>query len=269
MKNTNIIRALTLILTIALTISALAMPALAAEAKPEIEEATTSNIEMVSKATAELHDEDAVVTEIDFIPLYNQRDYNIRYGTYGNVYSGGCGLVSLWMVATYLNDEIYDINDLAVQFGDYHVKDQGSLWSLFKDSAEVLGLDMIKSDNPNGEWYDWDMVVQALKNNQPVICLQISSGYFTSGGHFIVLTGITDDGKILVNDPNGFNWSKNHIMTEGFSNGFTEYQIRAGAMAFWIYDAKNVDETDADDIYRPVAFDRIDSVYNNVVSIKH
>ena len=27
-------------------------------------------------------------------------------------------------------------------------------------------------------------------------------GDFTEQGHFIVLTGVTDDGKIIVNDPN-------------------------------------------------------------------
>jgi hypothetical protein len=247
MKKT-IIRITIIILTIALVLSATAVPAFAAEVEiPMSEERSVSNIEIVTELTNELHADNANAEEveevnadhdkIDFIPLYAQTDYNIPYGTYGNIASGGCGLVSVWMVATYMNDEIYDIEDLAIQFGSYHVRNAGSKWSLIKDSAEALNIDMVLSDSPNGEWYDWNMVVEALKNGQPVICLQ-HKGIFTGGGHFIVLTGITEDGKILVNDPNRNNWEKNAIMVEGFANGFTEQQIRAGACAYWIYAAK-------------------------------
>ena len=95
----------------------------------------------------------------------------------------------------------------------------------------------IKSDASNGEWYDWDVVIDALNNGQPVVCLQ-KSGLFTNSGHFIVLTGLTEDGKIIVNDPNGNNWNKNTIMFEGFQNGFTERQIKQSAVAYWIYGEK-------------------------------
>lgn len=251
MKKANIIRVLTLVLTLSLAISAFAMPAFAAEIPPvDVEEEETipaSYFETVSAKTAELHAENtdeesetAVPTEIDFIPLYDQTDYDIRYGEYGRISSGGCGLVSVWMVATYMNDEIYDINVLTDQYYDYHVKNAGSKWILIKDSAEAMGIDMVLSDCPHGEWYDWDKVYEALANGQPVICLQ-KKGIFTGGGHFIVLTGLTEDGKVLVNDPNGANWTKNATMIEGFANGFTPEQIRAGACAYWIYAAKETE----------------------------
>lgn len=38
-------------------------------------------------------------------------------------------------------------------------------------------------------------------------------GHSRKGGHFIVLTGITESGKIRVNDPND-STKKNHINTE-------------------------------------------------------
>ena len=41
----------------------------------------------------------------------------------------------------------------------------------------------------------------------------IGMGIFTRGGHFIVLKGITEDGRIMVNDPNDSN-RKNHNQTE-------------------------------------------------------
>lgn len=173
------------------------------------------------------------------IPLMNQRDYpKTAYGKYGTIYSHGCGLVSIAMVATYLTDEYHDPVELADKFGNYNTQ-KGSMWILIKDSAEKLGLDLIASDCPNGEWYNWNKVMAALRNGQPVICLQ-KSGLFTRSGHYIVLTGLTDDGKIMVNDPNGFNWNKNKTMINGYKNGFTEQQIRQGATAYWIYAKKEL-----------------------------
>ena len=85
---------------------------------------------------------------------------------------------------------------------------------------------------------NWSKVETALKNGQPVVSIQ-STGLFTGGGHFIVLTGMTEDGKVLVNDPNGGNWRKNATMIEGFENGFTPSQIRASGGTYWIYQPKD------------------------------
>lgn len=43
-------------------------------------------------------------------------------------------------------------------------------------------------------------LVQALEDGKLVIAI-MSRGHFTSSGHFIVLRGVTADGKILVADP--------------------------------------------------------------------
>jgi hypothetical protein len=135
------------------------------------------------------------------------------------------------MVATYLTNKMHAPDELAVQFGKYNTV-HGSYWSLFGDSAEVLGLGKVTQTS------NWSKVAKALKNGQPVVSLQ-SKGLFTGGGHFIVLTGMTEDGKVLVNDPNGKNWMKNEVMIDGFSNGFTPRQIRAAGRTFWIYQPKD------------------------------
>ena len=44
-------------------------------------------------------------------------------------------------------------------------------------------------------------VQSELRAGHPIIC-SMGPGDFTEQGHFIVLTGATDDGKIIVNDPN-------------------------------------------------------------------
>ena len=47
---------------------------------------------------------------------------------------------------------------------------------------------------------DPENLVEALKEGKLVIAI-MSKGHFTSSGHFIVLRGVTEDGKILVADP--------------------------------------------------------------------
>ena len=44
-------------------------------------------------------------------------------------------------------------------------------------------------------------ILSALQSGYPVIA-HMGPGIFTKNGHYIVLRGVTADGKILVNDPN-------------------------------------------------------------------
>lgn len=165
------------------------------------------------------------------VPLYNQLDYpDVRYGCCGTVASHGCGITSLAMVASYLLDKEILPDVMARQFSEYNT-DEGSYWVLFEDSAEELGLGFQERTE------DSNKVMEALKNNQVVVSLQ-HPGLFTGGGHFIVLVGLTPDGKIIVNDPNGANYTKNSTMIEGFANGFTPNQVFQDGVQYWIYDKK-------------------------------
>lgn len=166
-------------------------------------------------------------------PLINQMDYpKDAYGKYGSIASHGCGIACLTMAASYLLDEELDVVTMAEQFGDYNTE-HGSYWILFEDSAEILGLTLQERT------YNTQKVVEALQNGQIVIALQ-GPGLFTSGGHFILLTGITENGTIMVNDPNGYNWNKNYIMRRGFAEGFTQKQVFADGGPYWIYSPKEV-----------------------------
>jgi hypothetical protein len=171
---------------------------------------------------------DSIITEV---PLFNQGDYpNDPYGAYGSVASHGCGITCVAMAATYLKNEFHSPAALARQFGIYNTE-HGSYWSLFKDSAEKLDLPFQEQTT------SWSAVTSALQNGQLVVSIQ-TSGLFTTGGHFILLTGITEDGRILVNDPNGFNWDKDETMIEGFTNGFLPEQITQNGCTYWIYGPK-------------------------------
>ena len=70
----------------------------------------------------------------------------------------------------------------------------------------------------------------ALKQGKYVISSQ-APGLFTSGGHFIVLSGIDSSGNITVKDPN-----KNNAVTKGYNNRtFTSSEINQAAKGYWIF----------------------------------
>lgn len=169
--------------------------------------------------------------EIPEVPLYFQNDYpDTPYGSYGTVKSHGCGITCVAMVFSYLFDEEIMPDELAEEFGHYNTED-GSYHSLFPDSAEVYGISVEKTN-------DWDTVIEALENGQ-VIIANPTEDIFTDGGHFIVLYGITDDGRILVHDPNEFNYSGyGAILTDGFANGFEQKYIKYTCMPYYIYPLK-------------------------------
>jgi hypothetical protein len=180
-----------------------------------------------------IYNDSLVYVEIERseMPLYNQKDYpNVPYGKYGTISTHGCGPTCLAMVATYLLDEVYMPDQIGNMFGEYNYP-SGSAWSLFRDSAEVLGLDL------ELETSDFSEVRKALANGQVVVSLQ-KSGYFTDGGHYIVLKGLNQDDKILVNDPYGGNYTRTHVLIEGFANGFENRHITAGGIRYWIYAPK-------------------------------
>ena len=68
-----------------------------------------------------------------------------------------------------------------------------------------------------------------------MIALMEGNSLFTTTQHFIVLTGLTEEGRILVNDPYKPNYDK-WDLKEGFQKGFTQNQLLLGYSGAWIYD---------------------------------
>ena len=134
------------------------------------------------------------------IPLFLQWDERWGYETYGDDFLAvtGCGPTSLSMVYCGLTgDTWWNPGRMAQKAEDegYYVEGAGSSWSLMTDGARSMGLTV------EGVNLDRDSLETALKNQMPVIC-SVEPGDFTTEGHFLVMTGIDDAGKISVNDPN-------------------------------------------------------------------
>ena len=80
---------------------------------------------------------------------------------------------------------------------------------------------------------------RAYSSSTDIMIKYISN--FTTAQHFIVLTGINEDGKIMVNDPNRNNYSQWNL-ERAFQEGFREGDILCGYSGAWIYDPAAVPE---------------------------
>lgn len=150
------------------------------------------------------------------VPYFSQFDARWGYMEYGTGVVGytGCGPVALSMVAIYLTGNLDYSPDYVVTYAidnGYCIPGNGTAWSLMYEGCTSLGINSYELIN------DESTIKNALDNNEPVICL-MGPGDFTSEGHFIVLTGYTDEG-FYVNDPysvtrSNKTWSYNQISNQ-------------------------------------------------------
>ncbi|MBS6507961.1 MAG: C39 family peptidase [Paraclostridium bifermentans] len=134
------------------------------------------------------------------IPLFLQWDKNWGYDMYGEdpIAIDGCAPTSLAMVAVGLTGNTsvtpLSVSDYAYKNG-YYIDGVGSSWSLISEGSKHFGLK--SHELPLNK----SSILSTLESGNPII-LTVGPGTFTSTGHFLVLTGLTDDGKIKINDPN-------------------------------------------------------------------
>lgn len=158
------------------------------------------------------------------VPLYFQNDYPDEVYGEGTVASNGCSAASLAMVATYLTGREYLPDEIARYFGD---SAENNIARLEKGS-EAMKLPFRKAAN-------WHETEAALEAGKVVIALMDNRSLFTTSQHFIILTGLNDKGRIMVNDSQKTNYDKWDIK-KGLREGFTKNDILLGYEGAWIYD---------------------------------
>jgi len=160
------------------------------------------------------------------IPLYYQYQEpwrNVKFGD-GTISTSGCSITCISMVFNYVNSLSLSPDQVAAWAGTkYHVRGSGASWDIFPAAAKRWGV------HCTGLGKNMNNVIAALSEGKPVIA-SMDKGTFTKGGHFIVLRGITEDGKILVNDPND-NAKKQH-----FNKSFDVGLIKREAKQFWSFE---------------------------------
>lgn len=132
------------------------------------------------------------------VVYYNQLDErwaNVMYGQSSTIGEAGCGPTSMSIVISTLTGTAHDPIELSkwsVKSG-HRCEGNGSYHSLIPAAAEGYGLSC------KGDLSAQD-IVDALSSDKLVVAI-MSKGHFTTSGHFIVLRGVTSEGKILVADP--------------------------------------------------------------------
>ena len=134
------------------------------------------------------------------VPPYNQGDYTttvaVINGLKKSVKTSGCGAACVASVGQYMTgDKSYDPQSLfewAHENGYYH--------------GDGLGHDalsaMAKLFKLRSKWTDSEeTVLKSLRAMRPVVAHMAHGTFSTGTGHYIILTGVTDDGLIVVHDP--------------------------------------------------------------------
>ncbi len=168
--------------------------------------------------------------EEQIVPVYyNQKDESWKDISYGKDDLGnyGCGPTACAIIISTLTEHKVTPADMAewsVQNGCY-IEGGGSYHILIPLACKSYGLKVTGCTQS-----DREKILSALKNG--ALCgVIMGPGHFTQTGHFIVLYGIDENGKILVSDPanrtNCIAWDADIIFSEAKS-----YAASGGP--FWI-----------------------------------
>ena len=188
------------------------------------------SLEDIAEKAVSKEGEETSETVFTEVPLYFQTDYpETMFGT-GSVATSGCSITALAMVATYLTDHEYLPDELARYFGGTAENNIERL----EIGSETMQLPFYKSEN-------FDKTMAALREGKIAIALMEGSSLFTSTQHFIVLTGLNEDGTIMVHDPYEPNYER-WDLKRAFAEGFDEGDILHGYSGAWIYDKRAMPE---------------------------
>lgn len=164
------------------------------------------------------------------VPLYDQTAYeNIRYRS-GTIATSGSNIAALAMAASYVTGEEYLPDELGSWFATFI----GNPMEWVDYVSDQLQLPWERPANI-------DVTLQALREGKIAVVVMKDRSIFREVQHFVVFTGITEDGKILVNDPYAPNYEAWHLKN-AFANGFSRGDLTGGYAGAWVYDPAAVGE---------------------------
>lgn len=170
------------------------------------------------KSGSSSHLEGMTLGQVGETTYYSQLDSrwkDTKYGKSGTIGTSGCGPTALAIAVATLTGKNITPQDTAkwsVANG-HRCEGSGSYHSLIPKGAEHYGLKVEKLGRSSVK-----ELSKHLSSGKLVIAI-MGKGHFTSGGHFIVLRGITSDGKVLVADPASVNrsnkeWDMSMVLKE-------------------------------------------------------
>lgn len=114
-----------------------------------------------------------------------------------DIKTSGCGPTCLSMIYVGLTGDTTMDPIAMASFSEKNdfVQEGMTAWTFFSEGAAELGL----SSEELPSWAD--SVVAALDDGKPLV-INVQPGDFTAVGHYIVASGLTSDGKLVIHDPN-------------------------------------------------------------------
>ena len=149
-------------------------------------------------------------------PYYIQWDKRWAYDKLGetNIAIGGCGPTCVAMALSGILDDksITPKNIAEKEDASGYFTDAGTKWSFFDYIAKEY---RVKS---TGVSLNEEAMKSALNKGNPIIA-SVHPGKFTTVGHIVLITGVDNEGKFIINDPNSYTrtlkkWSYDELKTE-------------------------------------------------------
>lgn len=192
-------RTLTHAVSNAVSSAADALPVSQEVSEPEAEDVPPAEDPTVTEFLTR-QDQEILTGGVVELVYFNQGEEPWASGSYGPdpIKGYGCGPTSLAMLISTLGQEPLDpiqAAQAAYQAG-YCAPGSGSYLSIVEGMAADYGL----KAEPFTD-FDGESLCQELASGHLFVAL-MGKGHFTNGGHFIVLRGVTLEGKVLVADPN-------------------------------------------------------------------
>ena len=168
--------------------------------------------------------------DLSSVPLLYMSDYpQVRCFT-GSLATSGSHVASLSMVASYLTGHQYWPDAMMEYFADYI----GNSVQWLEYASDQLQLPWEKADN----FHD---ARRALEEGKIVITVMRERSFYTESIHFVVLTGINEEGLITLHDPlesHYKHWNLGKMLENGFEDSF----LIGGYQGGWIYDPEAMGE---------------------------
>lgn len=138
---------------------------------------------------------------------YNQADPrwgDALYGTSDPMRTHGCGPTAIAMIISSFTNYEMTPPEAAQWSSDhgYYSRGEGSRHALIPNGLMAYGLEVTSIQDRS-----INNILDIVRSGKIIVAL-MNKGYFTNGGHFLLLTQVTENGKLRIADP--ANWENSN-----------------------------------------------------------
>lgn len=167
---------------------------------------------------------------MEAVPQYYQNDYPEEPYGYDTVANSGSNMTALAMVASFLTDHSYYPDEIADDLAHF----MGGDYQRLEYGSDLLQLAWERAENVH-------RALEAIQDGKIAIFLMNKNSIFTWKDHYVVVTGVDEDGSYTVMDTNRDHYSKDSLK-QRFETGFSAGDLIQGYRCAWIYDKSAMPE---------------------------